>query len=249
MLLLANTGIDVAGKHAVVLGRSDIVGSPVCALLRKKDATVTQCHSKTQNLEGIVRAPLPSTGLIVRAGPPSRYRRRGYWRSLLRQGLVAQAGSCRDRRRNQLHLGYVLLPAFSLTRADPTKKSGQRLVGDVDYDSAVKVASFITPVPGGVGPMTVAMLMENSFIAAQRHLEKSQQRIVKGLKLPLKKDVPSDIEIAKSQTPKPINVLAAEIGIPVNDLEMYGRYKAKVKLEILESLQHRQYVFIPPIHR
>lgn len=97
--------------------------------------------------------------------------------------------------------------------------------------------------------MTVAMLMENSFIAAQRHLEKSQQRIVKGLKLPLKKDVPSDIEIAKSQTPKPINVLAAEIGIPVNDLEMYGRYKAKVKLEILESLQHRQYDFIPPIHR
>lgn len=74
--------------------------------------------------------------------------------------------------------------------SDPTKKSGQRLVGDVDYESAAKVASFITPVPGGVGPMTVAMLMENSFIAAQRSLEKSQQRIVKGLKLPLKKDVP-----------------------------------------------------------
>lgn len=55
MLLLANTGIDVAGKHAVVLGRSDIVGSPVCALLRRKDATVTQCHSRTQNLEDIVR--------------------------------------------------------------------------------------------------------------------------------------------------------------------------------------------------
>ena len=66
-------------------------------------------------------------------------------------------------------------------------------MGDVDYDSAVKVASFITPVPGGVGPMTVAMLMENSLIAAQRHFDKSQQRIVKGLKLPLKKDVPRSV--------------------------------------------------------
>jgi methylenetetrahydrofolate dehydrogenase (NADP+)/methenyltetrahydrofolate cyclohydrolase/formyltetrahydrofolate synthetase len=88
--------------------------------------------------------------------------------------------------------------------------------------------------------MTVASLMENTFTAAHRNLEKSQQRLVKGLKLVLKKDVPSDIEIAKSQTPKPIATLAAEIGIPARDLELYGRYKAKVKLEVLESLQHRQ---------
>lgn len=74
--------------------------------------------------------------------------------------------------------------------SDASKKSGQRLVGDVDYDSAVKVASYITPVPGGVGPMTVAMLMENSLIAATRALQKSQQRVVKPLKLVLKKDVP-----------------------------------------------------------
>lgn len=81
--------------------------------------------------------------------------------------------------------------------ADPSKKSGQRLVGDVDYESAAKVASFITPVPGGVGPMTVAMLMENSFIAAQRFLEKSQRRLVKPLKLPLKKDVPRCVRRAE----------------------------------------------------
>lgn len=111
--------------------------------------------------------------------------------------------------------------------------------------------------------MTVASLMENTFTAAHRNLEKSQQRLVKGLKLVLKKDVPrcvlsplffecalmnneddhSDIEIAKAQTPKPIANLAAEIGIPAKDLELYGKYKAKVKLEILDSLQHRQYAF------
>lgn len=138
-------------------------------------------------------------------------------------------------------------------------------MGDVDYDSALKTASFITPVPGGVGPMTVASLMENTFVAAHRDLEKSQQRIVKGLKLHLLKDVPrsvllqlsllvtsvmlirycacrSDIAIAKAQTPKPIADLAVEIGISPAYLELYGRYKAKVKLEILESLKHRQYV-------
>lgn len=75
--------------------------------------------------------------------------------------------------------------------SDASKKSGQALVGDVDYATAVNVASFITPVPGGVGPMTVAMLMENSFIAAKRSLEKSQQRLVKPLRLPLKANVPS----------------------------------------------------------
>lgn len=85
----------------------------------------------------------------------------------------------------------LLLILISKLHPDASKKSGQALVGDVDYATAVNVASFITPVPGGVGPMTVAMLMENSFIAAKRSLEKSQQRIVKPLRLPLKKDVPS----------------------------------------------------------
>lgn len=92
--------------------------------------------------------------------------------------------------------------------------------------------------------MTVAMLMENTVLSAERLLKKSQQRLVKPLKLVCKEDVPSDIEIAKSQTPKAIDVLASEVGIPAKHLEMYGRNKAKVKLEILDSLKHRRYVFL-----
>lgn len=88
--------------------------------------------------------------------------------------------------------------------------------------------------------MTVAMLMENTLIAAQRAHAKSQQRLVKPLHLELLADVPSDIAIAKAQTPKPIDVVAAEIGVPAGELEMYGKYKAKVKLEILEHLKHRR---------
>ncbi|KAK4701981.1 hypothetical protein P7C70_g4241, partial [Phenoliferia sp. Uapishka_3] len=212
MLLLEATGVNLAGKHAVVLGRSDIVGSPVCALLRRKDATVTQCHSRTQNLPALVA----QADIVVAAIGQAKFVQ-GSW----------------------LKPGAIVIDVGTNFIADASKKSGQRLVGDVDYDSAVKVASYITPVPGGVGPMTVAMLMENSLIAATRSFEKSQQRIVKPLKLVLKKDVPSDIEIAKAQTPKPIDILAAEIGIPAHDLEMYGKYKAKVKLELLDSLAHR----------
>ncbi|KAL8278406.1 hypothetical protein RQP46_009096 [Phenoliferia psychrophenolica] len=212
MLLLEQTGVNLAGKHAVVLGRSDIVGSPVCALLRRKDATVTQCHSRTQNLPALVgQADI----------------------------VVAAIGQAKFVQGSWLKPGAIVIDVGTNFISDPSKKSGQRLVGDVDYDSAVQTASFITPVPGGVGPMTVAMLMENSLIAATRALEKSQQRLVKPLKLALKKDVPSDIEIAKAQVPKPIDILAAEIGIPASDLEMYGKYKAKVKLELLDSLAHR----------
>lgn len=213
MLLLESTGVKIAGKHAVVLGRSDIVGSPVCALLRRKDATVTQCHSRTQNLEAIIG---------------------------LADIVVAAIGQAKFVQGSWLKPGAIVIDVGTNFIADATKKSGQRLVGDVDYDSAVKVASYITPVPGGVGPMTVAMLMENTLIAAKRALDKSHQRLVKPLKLTLKQNVPSDIEIAKSQTPKAIDILAAEIGIPANDLEMYGKYKAKVKLEILDSLKHRR---------
>lgn len=196
MLLLESTGVDIAGKHAVVLGRSDIVGSPVCALLRRKNATVTQCHSQTQNLEQLVK----QADIVVAAIGQPRFVQ-GSW---LKQGaIVIDVGT-----------NYV---------DDATRKSGSRLVGDVDFDSAREVASYITPVPGGVGPMTVAMLMENTVLSAQRLFEKSQQRLVKPLKLVCKENVPSDIEIAKSQNPKPIDVLAAEIGIPGQDLEMYGR--------------------------
>ncbi|BGP13873.1 tetrahydrofolate synthase [Rhodosporidiobolus nylandii] len=213
MLLLESTGIDIAGKHAVVLGRSDIVGSPVCALLRRKDATVTQCHSRTKNLEQLVK----QADIVVAAIGQARFVK-GEW---IKEGAVV------------IDVGTNFIE-------DATRKSGSRLVGDVDFDSARKVASHITPVPGGVGPMTVAMLMENTVISAQRLLEKSQQRTIKPLKLVCKENVPSDIEIAKSQTPKSIDIVAAECGIPAKDLELYGRNKAKVKLEVLDSLKHRE---------
>lgn len=123
---------------------------------------------------------------------------------------------------------------------DATKKSGQRLVGDVEYASASEVASFITPVPGGVGPMTVAMLMYNTFSSAERLWEQAKQRQIKPLKLDLLEKVPSDIEIAMAQTPKPVSQLAVEIGLTPDELESYGKYKAKVELSVLERLAHRK---------
>ena len=124
--------------------------------------------------------------------------------------------------------------------SDPTKKSGQRLVGDVDFASASNVASHITPVPGGVGPMTVAQLMFNTLKSAERLWEEARSRKVKPLKLKLKEQVPSDIEIAMEQTPKPILQLAREVGLLTDELESYGKYKAKVELSVLERLEHRK---------
>jgi len=124
--------------------------------------------------------------------------------------------------------------------SDETKKTGQRLVGDVEFSTAANVASYITPVPGGVGPMTVAMLMENTLIAASRQWEEARERKIKPLPLKMLDKVPSDIEIAMAQTPKPISDLAHEIGITANELENYGKYKAKVDLSILDRLSHRK---------
>lgn len=218
MLLLESTGVDLTGKNAVVLGRSDIVGSPVCALLRRKNATVTQCHSQTQNLESIVQQA---------------------------DVVVAAIGQPRFVKGSWLKPGAIVIDVGTNYVDDATRKSGSRLVGDVDFESAREVASFITPVPGGVGPMTVAMLMENTVLSAQRLFEKSQQRLVKPLKLVCKEKVPSDIEIAKSQTPKPIDVLAGEIGIPGQDLEMYGRSKCKILIRRPPSLAHLPAFFSP----
>lgn len=137
-----------------------------------------------------------------------------------------------------------LLAIFGLasphTPPDASKKSGQRLVGDVDFASASRIASYITPVPGGVGPMTVAQLMFNTLKSAERLWEDARSRKVKPLKLNLKEKVPSDIEIAMEQTPKPIPQLAREVGFLPDELESYGRYKAKVELSVLERLQHRK---------
>ena len=141
MELLRESSVDVSGKHVVVLGRSDIVGGPVSYLLKAADATVTMCHAKTQDVPGFVgRADV----LVAAIGVPGYVK--GEW---LKPGAVV------------VDVGTNYVP-------DASKKSGQRLVGDVDFASAVAVASKITPVPGGVGPMTVAMLLRNVVEAASR---------------------------------------------------------------------------------
>ncbi|KAL5531250.1 hypothetical protein ACEPAG_4127 [Sanghuangporus baumii] len=211
--LLESTGVEISGSNAVVLGRSDIVGNPVAAMLRKKDATVTQCHSRTKNLPEILR-----TADIVVAGIGKAEFVKGEW---LKPGCVV------------IDVGINYIP-------DASKKSGQRLVGDVDFTSASSVASYITPVPGGVGPMTVAMLMSNTFASAERLFLASRSRRVKPLPLTILDKVPSDIEVAMSQTPKPITTLASELGLHADELESYGKYKAKVDLKVLRRLAHRK---------
>lgn len=123
---------------------------------------------------------------------------------------------------------------------DTTKKSGIRLVGDVEYDAASKNAGAITPVPGGVGPMTVAMLMENTHLSAKRWLESSRSRRITPLPLQIKSPVPQDIEIARAQTPKNIADLCNELGLISNEVELFGTAKAKISLDVLKRLEHRK---------
>ncbi|EGN92434.1 hypothetical protein SERLA73DRAFT_172870 [Serpula lacrymans var. lacrymans S7.3] len=211
--LLESTGVPLDGVNAVVLGRSDIVGNPVAALLRSRHATVTQCHSRTKNIEEIVR----NADVVVAAIGKAEYIK-GSW---IKPGAIV------------IDVGINYIP-------DATKKSGQRLVGDVEYLTAAATASHITPVPGGVGPMTVAMLMVNTLKSAERLWEKARERKITPLKLDIKEKVPSDIEIAMAQTPKPVTQLAQEMGLLPDELESYGKYKAKVELSVLDRLAHRK---------
>lgn len=213
MVLLKEAGIDAKGKTAVVLGRSDIVGSPVSFLLKNADATVTVCHSKTANLPEIVK----QADIVVAAIGKAQFVK-GDW---LKPGAVV------------IDVGTNFIP-------DDTKKSGQRLVGDVDYDSAVDVASHITPVPGGVGPMTVAMLLQNVVESATNYFEQLKARHITPLPIHLQQPVPSDIAISRAQHPKLITTVAAEVGIATHELEPYGAYKAKVDLSLLKRLEHRK---------
>jgi len=143
--LIRRSGVQISGANAVVLGRSKIVGTPVSELLKWYDATVTICHSKTKNLPEIVgRAEI----LVVGIGRPEMVKK-----DWVKPGAVV------------IDCGINSIP-------DATKKSGQRLVGDVAFDEVKEVASAITPVPGGVGPMTVCMLMKNTVIGAIKTLPK-----------------------------------------------------------------------------
>lgn len=215
MELIKRSGVKVEGAEAVVLGRSKIVGTPASELLKWAHATVTVCHSKTKNIEAITkRADI----LVVGIGRPHFVK--GSW---IKDGAVV------------IDCGINSIP-------DSTKKSGKRLVGDVDFEEAKKVASYITPVPGGVGPMTVAMLMNNTVLSAKRAVNRMLNTKWECARLPLELQhpVPSDIEIAHSQTPKDINDLAQEMGIHEGELIPYGNSMAKLSLSVLDRLKHQQ---------
>ncbi|UKJ74079.1 bifunctional methylenetetrahydrofolate dehydrogenase/methenyltetrahydrofolate cyclohydrolase FolD [Azospirillum brasilense] len=142
LLLLRDTlGADLKGKRALVLGRSNIVGKPMAQLLLQQDCTVTVAHSRTQDLPGECRR---ADILVAAVGRPEMVR--GDW---IKPGAVV------------IDVGINRVP-------HPTEPGKTRLVGDVAYDEAVKVAGAITPVPGGVGPMTIACLMLNTLAAACR---------------------------------------------------------------------------------
>ena len=142
MALIQATGVPIAGAHAVVLGRSAIVGRPTAALLTAADATVTLCHSRTQNLPAVVQ----SADIVVAAiGRPHSVH--GDW----------------------IRPGAVVIDVGMNRVADPTRKSGFRLTGDVHFPTVSPICSKITPVPGGVGPMTVAMLMANTVKAHRQN--------------------------------------------------------------------------------
>ena len=141
--LLARYNIDTRGKHCVVLGRSNIVGKPVATLMMQKaapgNATVTVCHSATPNIAEITRQ---ADIIIAALGQP---------------GFVT-ADMVKD--------GAVIIDVGTTRVPDPTRKSGFRLRGDVDFDNVAPRCSYITPVPGGVGPMTIVSLMKNTLQAA-----------------------------------------------------------------------------------
>jgi len=141
--LLDRTGVDIEGKRAVVLGRSNIVGLPVAMLLLHRNATLTICHSRTKNLPEVVRE---ADILIAAVGRPEMVR--GDW----------------------IKPGAVVIDVGVNAVDDPTQEKGYRLVGDVAFDEAKEVAAAITPVPGGVGPMTIAMLLRNTLEGARRTL-------------------------------------------------------------------------------
>ncbi|MFQ5735655.1 MAG: bifunctional methylenetetrahydrofolate dehydrogenase/methenyltetrahydrofolate cyclohydrolase FolD [Thermodesulfobacteriota bacterium] len=135
MKLIETTGVDISGKDAVVVGRSNIVGKPMAVMLLQSNATVTICHSRTRDLPARVRA----ADIVVAAIGRAEYIK-GEW---IKEGAIV------------IDVGM-------------NRGASGRLVGDVDFKGAAERASFITPVPGGVGPMTIAMLLQNTVEAAKR---------------------------------------------------------------------------------
>jgi len=145
--LIRRTGVDPAGRHVVIVGRSNIVGKPMATILLQKEpganATVTVAHSRTHDLPSITRQ---GEILIVAVGRPE----------MVTGDMVRE--------------GAVVIDVGVNRVEDPSTERGYRLVGDVEFDTAAERASWITPVPGGVGPMTIAMLLKNTVMAARRTL-------------------------------------------------------------------------------
>ena len=135
--LLDHYEIDISGKHAVILGRSNIVGKPVSMLLLQRNATITICHSRTKNLEGITRSA---------------------------DILVAAIGRANFVTENMVSKGAIVIDV-GINRVDG------KLTGDINFETVSKKASYITPVPGGVGPMTIALLMENTLKAFKKSID------------------------------------------------------------------------------
>jgi 5,10-methylene-tetrahydrofolate dehydrogenase/methenyl tetrahydrofolate cyclohydrolase len=140
MVMLERMGVKLNGANAVVLGRSNIVGMPVALLLVRENATVTICHSRTKDLPSVVRSA---------------------------DVLIAAVGRAEMVRGDWVKPGAVVIDVGINRIDDPNAPKGSRLVGDVCYDEVKEVAGAITPVPGGVGPMTIAMLMKNTARAAK----------------------------------------------------------------------------------
>ncbi len=138
--LLEHVGVQIEGANAVVLGRSNIVGMPAALLLIGKNATVTVCHSRTRDLPSVVRQA---------------------------DILIAAIGKAEFVRGDWIKPGAAVIDVGINSKPDPTAPKGYRLVGDVNFEEAKEVAGWITPVPGGVGPMTIAMLMKNTLRAAE----------------------------------------------------------------------------------
>lgn len=140
MEMLKRSSIEVTGKHAVVVGRSNIVGKPLAALLLQANATVTIAHSKTQNLPEITRSA---------------------------DILVAAIGSAGFIKEEMVKKGAIVIDV-GINRQNDHSQKGYRIVGDVDFEGVQKLAAAITPVPKGVGPMTVAMLLHNTILSFER---------------------------------------------------------------------------------
>ena len=154
MRLIDSTGVAIDGAHAVVIGRSDIVGKPMAALLLQRNATVTICHSRTRDLGAILR----QADIVVAAvGRPL----------IVTAEMIKPGAVVIDVGMNRVDASFADRIAHDADKSRLLAKNGTVLLGDVDFARVREIAGWITPVPGGVGPMTIAMLMQNTVTAAQ----------------------------------------------------------------------------------